>query len=49
MNLKTKICRLCKASFVPDLYCSGDYCKKCSKINIKMINKREVKQCHKKV
>jgi len=48
MNLKTKICRLCKASFVPDIYCFGDYCEKCSKIHFKTkkihnIKKKEVK------
>ena len=34
-QLKTKICRLCSASYIPDIYCFGDYCSKCSKINLK--------------
>jgi hypothetical protein len=53
--LKTKICRNCLCSFVPDIYCSGDYCKECSKIQFKSVedeiiqrkfnntNKKEVK------
>ena len=42
--LKTKICRLCSASYVPDIYCMKDYCQKCSKIKFKneKIKKKKV-------
>ncbi len=39
MNLKSKICRLCKASFVP--VAKEEYCNKC--LTFKIINTKEVK------
>jgi len=41
--LKTKICKKCNASFVPDIYCSGDYCNECNNIKIVKTKRRKKK------
>lgn len=38
--LKTKICRLCNASYIEDLSCCEGYCKECSRVHINRAKKR---------
>lgn len=46
MILKTKICRLCGSSYVPDPYCADGYCKECSKFHISRIKHRDRAKKH---